>query len=309
MFRNLQIIATLGLLTGFAIAQPSPVQPVQPVQPVPPVMDMRAFSMGSLGKGSYLGLNVKEIDANRAKELKLREENGVEITQVEDDAPAGKAGLKVGDVVVEFNGQRVEGTEQFVRMVRETPVGRQVKLGVNRQGTAMTMSATIAQRSSKLTGMTAPAARKLAEDMKREGEKMRDEMMMNMPRAYMGWSNGQLGVESESLSDQLASYFGVKEGVLVRSVKKSSAAEKAGLKAGDVIVKVDSTKVATPKEIATQLRASRSKKVILVQLLRDHKEMSIDVTLPEDEQGRNGTYKSRTLLNGNPGNKEDGVNE
>ena len=306
MFRNLQIIATFGLLTGFAIAQPTP---VQPVQPVPPVMDMRAFSMGSLGKGSYLGLNVKEIDANRAKELKLREENGVEITQVEDDAPAGKAGLKVGDVVVEFNGQRVEGTEQFVRMVRETPVGRQVKLGVNRQGTAMTMSATIAQRSSRLTGMTAPAARKLAEDMKREGEKMRDEMMMNMPRAYMGWSNGQLGVESESLSDQLASYFGVKEGVLVRSVKKSSAAEKAGLKAGDVIVKVDSTKVATPKEIATQLRASRNKKVIPVQLLRDHKEMSIDVTLPEEEQGRNGAYKSRTVLNGNPGNKEDGVNE
>ena len=306
MFRNLQIIATFGLLTGFAIAQPSP---VPPVQPVPPVMDMRAFSMGSLGKGSYLGLNVKEIDANRAKELKLREENGVEITQVEDDAPAGKAGLKVGDVVVEFNGQRVEGTEQFVRMVRETPVGRQVKLGVNRQGTAMTMSATIAQRSSKMTGMTAPAARKLAEDMKREGEKMRDEMMMNMPRAYMGWSNGQLGVESESLSDQLASYFGVKEGVLVRSVKKSSAAEKAGLKAGDVIVKVDSTKVATPKEIATQLRVSRSKKVIPVQLLRDHKEMSIDVTFPEDEQGRNGTSKSKTVLNGNPGNKDDGVNE
>ncbi len=306
MFRNLQITATFGLLTGFAIAQPIP---VQPVQPVPPVMDVRAFSMGNLGKGSYLGLNVKEIDANRAKELKLREENGVEITQVEDDAPAGKAGLKVGDVVVEFNGQRVEGTEQFVRMVRETPVGRQVKLGVNRQGTAMTMSATIAQRSSKLTGMTAPAARKLAEDMKREGEKMRDEMMMNMPRAYMGWSNGQLGVESESLSDQLASYFGVKEGVLVRSVKKSSAAEKAGLKAGDVIVKVDSTKVATPKEIATQLRASRSKKVIPVQLLRDHKEMSIDVTLPEDEQGRNGTSKSRTVLNGNPGNKDDGVND
>ena len=306
MFRNLQIIATFGLLTGFAIAQPFP---VPPVPPVPPTMDVRAFSMGNFGKGSYLGLNVKEIDANRAKELKLREENGVEITQVEDDAPAGKAGLKVGDVVVEFNGQRVEGTEQFVRMVRETPVGRQVKLGVNRQGTAMTMSATIAQRSSKLTGMTAPAARKLAEDMKREGEKMRDEMMMNMPRAYMGWSNGQLGIESESLSDQLASYFGVKEGVLIRSVKKGSAAEKAGMKAGDVIVKVDSTRVATPKEIATQLRASRSKKIIPVQLLRDHKEMSIDVTLPEDEQGRNGTFKSKTVLNGNPGNKDDGVNE
>ena len=297
MYRNLQIITILGITAQISFAQPvPPVPPTPPTAPSPAASpDVHVFT---LSNRSYLGVNVKELDSNRVKELKLREEHGVEVTQVEDDTPAGKAGLKVGDVVLEYNGQRIEGTEQFVRMVRETPVGRQVKLGVNRQGTPMTMVATIAQRPSKVS-TNSTTVRKMAEDARREAEKMRDrirdEMQNNMPRAYMGWSNGQLGVEAESLSDQLATYFGVKEGVLVRSVKKSSAAEKAGIKAGDVIVKVDSTKVTTPKEIATQLRASQSKKTIQMQLFRERKELSLEVTLPDEDMTRGSSPARRTV--------------
>ena len=297
MDRKFQFITILGLAAQLTFAQPTPsTPPVPPSAPVPAAWpDVRVLN---LSNRSYLGVNVKELDSNRVKELKLREEHGVEVTQVEDDTPAGKAGLKVGDVVQEYNGQRIEGTEQFVRMVRETPVGRQVKLGVNRQGTSMTMVATIAQRSNKVS-TNSTAVRKMAEDVRRDAEKIRDrirdEMQNNMPRAYMGWSNGQLGVEAESLSDQLASYFGVKEGVLVRSVKKSSAAEKAGVKAGDVIVKVDSTKVATPKEIATQLRAVPTKRTIQLHLFRERKEVSLDVTLPEEDMTRGSSSKAKTV--------------
>ncbi len=84
--------------------------------------------------GTYLGVSLAEIDANRAKELKLKEDYGAEITRVEDGSPAEKAGVKPGDVVQEYNGQRVEGMEQFGRMVRETPAGREVKLTVSRDG-------------------------------------------------------------------------------------------------------------------------------------------------------------------------------
>lgn len=71
--------------------------------------------------GSYLGVNVQEIDSERAKDLKLREEAGVEVTRVAPDSPADKGGLKSGDAILQYNGQRVEGMEQFSRLINETP--------------------------------------------------------------------------------------------------------------------------------------------------------------------------------------------
>lgn len=99
--------------------------------------------------GSFLGVGVQEINSERSKALKLKDEYGVEITRVDDDSPAAKAGLKVHDVVLEYNGQRVEGTEQFVRFVRETPAGRTVKLAINRAGSNQTLAATIGSRNRR----------------------------------------------------------------------------------------------------------------------------------------------------------------
>ena len=83
---------------------------------------------------SYLGIGVAEVDPERAKALNLKEVHGVEVKSVDQDSPAAKAGLKESDVVLEYNGQRIEGAEQFIRLVHETPVDRQVKLLVWRNG-------------------------------------------------------------------------------------------------------------------------------------------------------------------------------
>src|ERR1019366_3458031 len=93
----------------------------------------------AVGGGSYIGVMMQEIDSERAKALKLHEEGGVEITVVEQDSPAEKAGLKVGDVVLKYNGQRVEGMQQFARMVHETPAGREVKIEISRAGAAQSV--------------------------------------------------------------------------------------------------------------------------------------------------------------------------
>ena len=97
-------------------------------------------------------MNLAEIDANRAKELKLKEDYGVEITRVEENSPAEKAGVKAGDVVLEYNGQRVEGMEQFGRMVRETPPGREVKLTISRNGATQTLTAVLGSRKFRFAG-------------------------------------------------------------------------------------------------------------------------------------------------------------
>jgi serine protease Do len=219
--------------------------------------------------GSYLGVMVQEIDSDRAKALKLPEEAGVEITRIDMDSPADKAGLKAGDVLWQYNGQRVEGMEQLSRMVHETPPGREVKLNIYRDGAAQTVTGKIGTRhvAANVPAIVPPT--------------VPDFHIPDVPRSFMGWRSSTLGVEAEALDGQLAQYFGVKEGVLVRSVVKGSAAEKAGIKAGDVITKIGDARVATPADISSQLHSLRGKSAPLV-LMRDRKEMNISVALDDD---------------------------
>ena len=120
---------------------------------------MREFNSVPFVGGTYLGVNLAEIDANRAKELKLKEDYGVEITRVEENSPAEKAGLKPGDVVLEYNGQRVEGMEQFGRLVRETPPGREVKLKISRNGATETLTAVLGSRKVRFGANFPPGFR------------------------------------------------------------------------------------------------------------------------------------------------------
>ena len=228
------------------------------------------FSSGMMSGATYLGVNLCEINADRARELKLKEPYGVEITRVEENSPAEKAGLKTGDVVLEYSGQRVEGMEQFGRLVRETPAGREVRLLISRNGATQSITATVQTR--KIRSFAVPNVEI-------------PEIHIPDMQMFTTWRSPILGVETESLGSQLASYFGVKEGVLVRSVVKETAAEKAGIKAGDVITKVDGNTVTTPNELVSALRAASSKKSFPLEIVRDHHETSLTVTL-EDRSER-----------------------
>ena len=231
---------------------------------------------------SYLGVGFSEIDADRAKALQLKDARGVEIRCVDENSPAAKAGLQIGDVVLEYNGEHIEGAEQFTRLIKETPPGRSASLVVWRNGVTKTVSAAIGTRQSGPTvfefdgedfALTMPALPAMPA--------MPAFRMPDIPRTFMSWRSPILGIESESLNPQLAEFFGVKEGVLVRSVNRGSAAEKAGFKAGDVIIKVDGERVTTPKEISSILQESRSKGSISVIVVRHQKEMSLSVTVEQ----------------------------
>ena len=230
--------------------------------------------------GSYMGIGVVDITAERAKTLNLKEERGVEVTSVVDDGPAAKAGIKEGDVVLDYNGQAVQGTTQFQRLVSETPAGRQVKVGIWRNGATQTLTATVAERKGTVI-------------MSDDGNSWLNVPMppmppmpninIDVPHFNMVYGSPMLGIEGESLEseEQLADFFGVKEGVLVKSVRRNSAAEKAGLKAGDVIVKVDDMKVGNSSEITKTLRSLRSKRTFTVLVVRNKKEMPLTVTLED----------------------------
>jgi serine protease Do len=229
--------------------------------------------------GTYLGVSLAEIDANRAKELKLKEDYGVEITRVEDGSPAEKAGLKAGDVVLEYNGERVEGMEQFGRMVRETPPGREVKLKISRNGSGQTLTAVVGSR--KMRGFSGNFP---------EGFVMPEIRIPEIPQIFTTMRTARLGVEIESLGSQLAEFFGVKDGVLVRAVLENTPAQKAGIKAGDVITKVDGMPVTSPSELSGAVRTASAKKTYSVEFMRDRKPQTVTVTV---DQGRSERYVPR----------------
>lgn len=241
----------------------------------------RLFAQGISEPRAYLGVGVRNVDAERAKALGLKEEYGIEVIRIDEDSPAAGAGIKAGDVVLAYNGQRVEGKDQFVRFVRETPSGRTVKLSVVRNGASLTISVPLGTRKARSFG---PAMGEFEIEMPEMPEMSIP--MPDVPRAMMSWRNSVLGVEAEALGDtQLAVYFGVKDGVLVRSVAKGTAAEKAGLKAGDVLLKVDNNQVTTPREVTNAMREARSagKKTFPIALMRERKGLTVSVTVEEPQ--------------------------
>ncbi len=266
MFRNLVLFSCAALALPGLVVSSLEAQPLQLVQ------------VANVG-GGYLGVGVRDVNGDRAKALKLPEEAGVEVTDLPDpNSPASLAGLKVGDVVMQYNGQRVEGNEQFSRLVRETPPGREVKLQVYRNGAPQTITAKIGARPDGITfqGQLIPGVPYTATIAR---------TMTDVPLPRMSWRIGSLGAEVEALQSQLAEAFGVKEGVLVRAVTKGSAADRAGIKAGDVITRVGDARVATPADLSTHIQAARGQSAMLA-VTREHRELSVMVTLDSLGQAR-----------------------
>ena len=239
---------------------------------------------------SWLGVELHEVNGDTAKELKLPAERGVVLSSIVPDSPAAKAGLKENDVVTEINGQRVEGAAQFRRMIREVPAGRTAQLTVWRDGHAQTVTVALGKAEErrhpfKVLTPRPGAAGEFAFSMPEIP--MIPPMEWDGSRFLMGGSP-RLGIDAEDLNGQLATFFGAPdgEGILVREVNPGSAAEKAGVKAGDVITSVNGERVRTVGDLREKLAAKREAKdknqnqTVKLGVLRNKSEVSVTVELP-----------------------------
>jgi len=231
---------------------------------------------------SYLGVGVADLSAERVQALKLKDDRGVEVVQVDQDAPAGKAGLKERDVIVGFNNTPVESQEQFKRLMRETPPGRTVSLDIIRDAQPQNLKVQLADRKKLETSVWPREPQDFAFAMPAVPAVP---AMPDFPRAWTEQSITRIRSTSEvtleSLTPQLGDYFGVRngEGMLVRSVQKGSAAETAGLRAGDVIVKVGEQKISDNSDWREALRNGKNGKVSVV-IVRDKKELTLSMLVP-----------------------------
>jgi sulfur carrier protein ThiS len=239
------------------------------------------YSSDDAGSGSsYLGVDTRNLTQDRIGELKLKDDTGVEVTMVDQDAPAGKAGIKEQDVILSVNGTAVQSVEQLRRLIREIPPGREVTLGLMRNGQPLTLKAELADRKQSVMVFPRVKPFKFAMQNMPSMPVIAD---MDIPvSVVVVHSSARSGLMVENLTPQLGAFFGTKngEGVLVRSVEKGSAAEKAGFRAGDVIVKVNGDQVSDTGDFTHHLQPGKDN-TVSVMVLRDRKEQTLTLTLPE----------------------------
>ncbi len=117
-------------------------------QALTPIFADPAPLVAHASPSGYLGVEVSDVDADKAQALKLKEVRGAVIMLIDHDAPAGQIGLKVNDVVLAINGQNVDGAEQFVRMLHEIPPGRKISLEISRDGNIQTLAVQLVDRKA-----------------------------------------------------------------------------------------------------------------------------------------------------------------
>ena len=238
---------------------------------------------------SWLGVETREVTADNVKELKLPAERGVVVGRIAPDSPAAKAGLKENDVITEVDGQRVEGSAQFRRMIREIPAGRMVQLTVWRDARSQTLSATLGQAEENHRTWTNAEPGTFTFRMPEvEIPEMPEILSMDADNdfAVLPGAHPRLGIDAEDISGQFGAYFGAPEGegVLVRNVNPGSAAEKAGVKAGDVITTFNGNRIRSLGDLREQLAAKNDDKQAKLGVLRNKSAVTLTVELPAPTQ-------------------------
>lgn len=217
--------------------------------------------------GSYLGVGVIEVNQAAASRVGLSEPHGVEVANVAKGSPAQRAGLQRGDVVTKFHGETVQGVEHFVRLVRETPVGREVEMEVASQGGVRPLTVTIGQRKPIFARTPSPEMRM----------RLSEPVDVDIPRPTMLVQSRSLGATFESIDGAFARFFGVAEGVLVREVDPDGVAGRAGLHTGDVITAIEGAAIRQTSDIRMELsRASGEKARLDVMRGKARKRLEIE---------------------------------
>ena len=254
-----------------------------------------------IGGGAQIGVTVHDVENDDAKQPA-----GVVVDEVKSGSAAEKAGVKPGDTIAEFDGERVRSVRQFTRLVQETPVGRKVPAVVTRSGSRTTL--TVApERSSGIFPAEGFDFDEFADGVRswarrappappapaRPPEAPRPPRPPDFDFGVFA-RGGRLGLSVESLTPQLGEYFGVKEGVLVRSVADGSTAAKAGLKAGDVVTAVNGTAVKDPSDVTFAINRLRDGDGFSVEIVRDKKTQTLKGTMePRSDHVRS---RARTIV-------------
>lgn len=244
---------------------------------------------GAGADGSYLGVRVGDVEEDAGS---ATAQEGAIVTEVVDGAPASAAGIEAGDVIVEFDGERIRGARQLTRVVRETPAGRSVAAIVFRDGARVDVNVTPGERPRP----DRRASRRRIEIPERDAAEAfvwrgDTALLEGLPDIVNGAvmslaGRARLGIRAESVDGQLADYFGVSAGVLVRHVEEDTVAAAAGLRAGDVITAIDGEAVEDLGALRRRVSALDPGASFAIAVVREGAGMSLPAELEEEAERR-----------------------
>lgn len=246
---------------------------------------------GAGADGSYLGVRVSDVEEGAGPSMA---QEGAVVTEVVDGAPAADAGIEAGDVIVEFDGERIRGARQLTRVVRETPAGRSVAAIVSRDGARVDVNVTpgVRPRPDWRANLRRIEIPETDEDEARAFVWRGDSALLEglpdiVDGAMMSLAGrARLGIRAESVDGQLAEYFGVSAGVLVRHVQEDTVAAAAGLRAGDVITAIDGEAVEELRALRRRVSALDPGTSFDIAIVRDGDGMSLPAALEEEAERR-----------------------
>jgi serine protease Do len=292
-------IGFVALVSGLAVLQGGQGLLAEPIVPSGAVQFF-VVAMGGAngsynhGRSGYLGVEIQDINDDEIGTLKLKDVRGAEISSLDHDGPACKAGMQIHDVILQLNGQLIEGGDQLRRLLREIPAGRTVSFVISRDGQTQTMSMTMADRRKveqqaweQHYSVPAPGPRPSG-----MGNSFMDSApsssgsVVTTPKGHRDFlgtsmilSSSFTGAKLEVMGPQLAEFFGAEggAGLLVRSVDENSPAAEAGLKAGDVVVRINSVALSNGADWTKTVHDYRGRPVPVV-VLRDKHEQTLTLT-------------------------------
>ena len=282
-WNNARLLKLAGLAVGilgmFAVFVMTvrfvPVVAGQTVTRRNPLVDWKQAVIG----GTSVGVDVRDVDEADVKREKLPGTMGAVVEDVQSDSAAAKAGMKAGDVVVSFDGERVRSARHFERLVNETPGGRTVDASVMRDGSRVNLKVTVATvdpfeplKSYTYTWKNQPEAWTMSMP------KLESFSYGMSPQLAM-FGRVRLGVGVQNLTEQLGEYFGTSHGALVTAVDDGTPAKAAGLRAGDVITKINGETVSDQADLRRKLGAAKGETTITV--MRDKKELTLKAKIED----------------------------
>ncbi len=244
---------------------------------------VRALHLVQQAGGPRIGLVVREVTPADVERESLASSSGAVVSAVTDGSPADEAGVRAGDVVVEFDGETVRSARQLTRLVQETPPGRAAGITVRRDGARLELEITPVDRLAPTDDFRGPLGRigRLGEELSRRFERFR------MPEFDVFRSSGtRLGIRAQALAPQLADYFGVEEGVLVTQVEEDSVASTAGLRAGDVITAIDDRGVSDVDDLRRRLDRVEPDEEFPLTITRNGETLTLSATVERREGWR-----------------------